>query len=402
MNQPALPVLKRLFALSGNRCAFPGCTASIIQADTVIGQVCHIKGIRVGAARYDAHQTDSDRHAYENLILMCSAHHKIIDSNPQDYPVERLQRMKLEHEQRATALPDAEAETGARLLIQQSITSVGQTGGITAHNITIQNYHEAPAEPPQWTMSAEASSPSGPDLRACKFVEGDSYLIDRTASVDIEGRTQDFIYWQYGPGAWLRVIPGNALSFRRAELQKRVARAVPGLCAFGEASHNRMFASALGATVVGFDGELPDTIATRITQVLLNGEIWGHNHVFVESVTTNGIRKFKIRWPAMKREFEHSLSNYLTFARQTFSSSSATVVPGLALVLEAQFVREKVKWYTDPPKITRCHEAFVSVPIKVPDLASPATDLLDPFYDAVFDACTLDYADEPKVLRWPD
>jgi hypothetical protein len=310
--------------------------------------------------------------------------------------------IKLEHEQHATALVDSEAETGARLLIQQSVTSLGQTGGVTAHHVTIQNYNEAPVVQSQWSAGAEASSSSGPDLRASRFIGGDSYLIDRAASVDVEGRTNEFIYWHYGPGAWLRVIPGNALSFRRAELRKRVASAVPGLCAFGAASNNRAFASDLGMTVVGFDGEMLDTIATRISQILLNGEIWGHNHVFVESVTINGIRKFRIRWPAMKQEFEQALANYLAFAREILSLTSATVVPGLALVQEAEFVREKAKWYTEAPKIARCHEAFVCVPIKVPDLATPPTDLLDPFYDAVFDACTLDYADEPKVLRWPD
>lgn len=401
MTQPSLPILKRLFALSGNRCAFAGCQTPIIQGGTVIGQVCHIKGARVGAARYDAQQTDSDRDAYENLILLCSPHHKIIDSSPRDYPVELLREMKRAQEQQTAAMSDADAETGARLLIQQSITSIGQTGGVTAHQVTIQHYYEATATPSE--TSEEKASPSPePDLRAPKFVEGDSYLIDRTASVDLEGRANEFIYWHYGPGAWLRVIPDNAMSFRRAELQKLVAGAVPGLYAFGAASHSRVFASNLGTTVVGFDGEKPDTIATRITQVVLNGEMWGHNHVVVESVNTNGIRKFRIRWPAMKEEFEHTLRNYLAFARQTLSSSSATVVPGLALVLEAEFVREKLKWYTETPKITRCQEMFVSRAIKVPDLASPATDLLDPFYDAVFDACTLDYAEEPKVFRGPN
>lgn len=299
-------------------------------------------------------------------------------------------------------MPEDEVETGARHLLEQSVTSIGQTGGVTAHSVTIQSYHEAPATPPQVSLSAEPSSRSGPDLRACRFVGGDSYLIERTTSVDSEGRSNDFIYWHFGPGAWLRMIPAHVTPFRRAELKKLVDKRLPALCAFGAASRSRVFANNLGTTVVGFDGEEPDTIATRITQILLNGEIWGYNHVFIESVKTNGIRKFRIRWPAMQQEFGQALANYLSFAKQAFSSSSATVVAGLALVMEAEFMREKLKWYTEAPKITRCQETFVSVSINVPDLANAAADLLDPFYDSVFDACTLDYAEEPKILRGPN
>jgi hypothetical protein len=161
VSQPSLTILKRLFALSGNQCAFPGCTASIIQGGTVIGHVCHIKGANARSARYDAQQNDSDRHAYDNLILLCSPHHKIIDSNSRDYSVEQLQKMKLEHEQRATAMSDAETETGARLLIQHSVTSIGQTGGVTAQSVTIQNYYEAPAFPNPARLQHPAHSTIG-------------------------------------------------------------------------------------------------------------------------------------------------------------------------------------------------------------------------------------------------
>ncbi|HEY6803760.1 MAG TPA: hypothetical protein VI306_09295 [Pyrinomonadaceae bacterium] len=39
------PTLKKLFALSGNQCAFPECEAPIVDAASgiIVGEICHIK-----------------------------------------------------------------------------------------------------------------------------------------------------------------------------------------------------------------------------------------------------------------------------------------------------------------------------------------------------------------------
>jgi hypothetical protein len=68
---PGITEIKLLFARSGNRCAFPKCTAPMALNETLTGEVCHIKGARPGSARYDPQQTDVERHQYQNLILMC-------------------------------------------------------------------------------------------------------------------------------------------------------------------------------------------------------------------------------------------------------------------------------------------------------------------------------------------
>src|SRR5947209_7054812 len=66
----------------------------------MVGQVCHIKGKRPGSARYDPTQPNEERDAFENLVLMCSPHHKIIDdpSTRDAFPVEMLLAYKREHE----------------------------------------------------------------------------------------------------------------------------------------------------------------------------------------------------------------------------------------------------------------------------------------------------------------
>lgn len=103
---------------SGNRCAFPGCgyplTADGEQSDSAVtGEAAHIAGEKEGAARYDGAMTDEARNRYENLIYLCSNHHTLIDKQVADFPVERLQAMKAEHETRVReAMTEAFASVG--------------------------------------------------------------------------------------------------------------------------------------------------------------------------------------------------------------------------------------------------------------------------------------------------
>ena len=93
-------------ALSSNRCAFPRCTQTLIDGDTVVGKICHIKGARPGSARYDRDQSAVERHGFDNLMLMCGRHHDVIDDDEEAYSVERLLKMKADHEGRATPIAD--------------------------------------------------------------------------------------------------------------------------------------------------------------------------------------------------------------------------------------------------------------------------------------------------------
>jgi hypothetical protein len=99
MGEPSRPTVKKLFALSGNQCAFSKCSTPVVYADTdsIVCEVCHIKGEKPTAARYDASQTDKERHDFENLILLCNVHHKVVDDDEVAYTVERLMKMKADH-----------------------------------------------------------------------------------------------------------------------------------------------------------------------------------------------------------------------------------------------------------------------------------------------------------------
>jgi hypothetical protein len=133
--RPSESVIKRLFARSGNRCAYPKCNAEIVHRDTVVGQMCHIKAANENGPRYDRQQSAADRHGYGNLILLCANHHTVIDDDPEAFSVERLLKMKDEHENRSTPLAADNVERATRLLVDQSVTSQNQFGGITANTV---------------------------------------------------------------------------------------------------------------------------------------------------------------------------------------------------------------------------------------------------------------------------
>jgi len=96
--KPTSETLKRLFLLSGNFCAFPGCSKLMMDENGVfIGQVCHIEAAEKGGQRFNASMTNEERRAFNNLMLMCYEHHKVTDDVKQ-YDVARLKQMKSDHE----------------------------------------------------------------------------------------------------------------------------------------------------------------------------------------------------------------------------------------------------------------------------------------------------------------
>jgi hypothetical protein len=93
-----IDVLRALFARSGNKCAFPGCTAQLVnEKNLFVAQVCHIEAAEPKGERFNPEQSDEQRRSYDNLILLCYPHHVETDDAAQ-YSTERLCSMKAEHE----------------------------------------------------------------------------------------------------------------------------------------------------------------------------------------------------------------------------------------------------------------------------------------------------------------
>jgi hypothetical protein len=103
--RPSLPtpVVKSLFAYSGNQCAIPSCQNQLVDmSGTILGKIAHICAASPGGARYDSNMTEAERHAASNLFILCGACHDIIDdpNNEEDYPAPLLRKYKRQHEDR--------------------------------------------------------------------------------------------------------------------------------------------------------------------------------------------------------------------------------------------------------------------------------------------------------------
>lgn len=100
------PVTNRLFALSGNQCAFPGCTNMVTdqvrsgEQPVTLAQRAHIVGVGRQGPRSRAVPLSDDVDAVENLMLLCGTHHPIVDRNPRIFSVEVLAKYKADHEAR--------------------------------------------------------------------------------------------------------------------------------------------------------------------------------------------------------------------------------------------------------------------------------------------------------------
>ncbi len=146
MGKPALPTTKRLFAVSGNRCAFPRCPVPLVDeaSGKVTGKVCHIRAKQPGGPRFDANQTDEERHGFDNLLLLCPIHHDVLDSDVDSYTVERLLQIKSEHEKTHPNGTEPDDEVASLLISSVSsshfegslLTNNQQSGGQAAHSIT--------------------------------------------------------------------------------------------------------------------------------------------------------------------------------------------------------------------------------------------------------------------------
>ena len=92
-------VIKQLWTLTGNMCAFPNCLLKMVNDDGIIvGESCHIEGEKQGSARYNQNMTDKERSSFDNLVIFCPNHHTEVDKNHSKYNVQLLKEIKRNHE----------------------------------------------------------------------------------------------------------------------------------------------------------------------------------------------------------------------------------------------------------------------------------------------------------------
>ena len=93
---------KILWGRSGNRCAI--CKGELVvdatttDDESVVGDECHIISSRPSGPRYDDSFPQEKLDTYQNLILLCRVHHKMVDDQDESYTVDILRQMKANHE----------------------------------------------------------------------------------------------------------------------------------------------------------------------------------------------------------------------------------------------------------------------------------------------------------------
>ncbi len=211
MGKPSVPTQKRLFAVSGNRCAFRQCRQPLVDESSgkVTARLCHIKGNKPTSKRYDPSQPEEERQGFDNLILMCPIHHDVIDADDVTFSVEVLRTLKSEHEAKyrdqAPLSTRAEELFLANVVVDISdgsiILSANQSGGQIAH-IIHNNYGTAPQ--PQSALRAE--------LAKRHLADVDDHEFGRTTYHKRMGLLQDnkieplrttAIMFAYSPRRWM-------------------------------------------------------------------------------------------------------------------------------------------------------------------------------------------------------
>jgi HNH endonuclease len=140
----SLTTIKTLFALSCNRCAYPGCEEALTDPGwgQVKADIAHIRGDRPGSARYDASMSDDDRDAYENLLLLCPNHHRLVDRlDPHGHPVDRLIDIKQRAESSCRDhewAPRSDLERFAHLVVAASDTVIDTETRVERPRLTIK------------------------------------------------------------------------------------------------------------------------------------------------------------------------------------------------------------------------------------------------------------------------
>ena len=95
---------KVLFALSGNQCAHPQCTNTLIETATeesdalVTAHICHIYAISTDGPRGKSGLTEKELNSPENLILLCPNHHAVVDGQHKTYSADMLKEWKQTHQ----------------------------------------------------------------------------------------------------------------------------------------------------------------------------------------------------------------------------------------------------------------------------------------------------------------
>lgn len=138
----------RLFAASGGYCQNPGCERYLF-LDTGskrihIAEMAHVFAANIEGPRANAGLSEAERGAFENLLLLCSACHTIVDKAEQDFPDQLLAAWKRDHEARLARIFGA-VHLGSRSEVRAAIEPLLQENRVIFEEYGPDlAYHEDP------------------------------------------------------------------------------------------------------------------------------------------------------------------------------------------------------------------------------------------------------------------
>jgi hypothetical protein len=129
-----------LYARAAGRCSFRGCNRNIVEHHLTgdagnFGETAHIYAFSEDGPRGDAPGRPANPDVLENLILLCPPCHKLVDDNPEKYPVAELREARDIHEQRIRRIGDLAPEHRA-LALHLVAPIAGQPSAITDEHVS--------------------------------------------------------------------------------------------------------------------------------------------------------------------------------------------------------------------------------------------------------------------------
>lgn len=123
--RPDIPdkIKTRLWVLAGGRCQYEGCNGALWRDDLTMAKmnrayIAHIRDVNPKTHRYDPELSPELATDIVNLMLLCDKHHRLIDREEEKkHPVDRLERMKQQHEERIELLTSIQIDKKSHVLL---------------------------------------------------------------------------------------------------------------------------------------------------------------------------------------------------------------------------------------------------------------------------------------------
>ncbi|RLU56100.1 hypothetical protein DIY07_01625 [Streptococcus iniae] len=116
-------VKSALWSITAGRCEI--CCKKLYISDVTgnlvnISQMAHIKAFSPNGPRYS--EEENNPHQLDNLLLLCAEHHKMIDTDPDDFPVDWLVKQKKKFEEKVDAVIDTQRIKSSILSFNSIVT----------------------------------------------------------------------------------------------------------------------------------------------------------------------------------------------------------------------------------------------------------------------------------------